>query len=84
MAKVGEVTQGGGQLICTYFDENLLALLPAEQTEGLYGCLDYYQNVTDQFSKTLLARYRMAGGDEREWIRRTLDEHVRARMPDAG
>src|SRR4051794_13347537 len=33
--------------------------------------------------KELLGRYRMAGGDEREWIRRTLDEHVRARMPDA-
>ena len=50
-------TKRGGQLICTYFDENLLGLLPAEQTEGLYGCLDYYQNVTDPFSKTLLDRY---------------------------
>ena len=27
-------TKRGGQLICTYFDENLLALLPAEQTGG--------------------------------------------------
>jgi branched-chain amino acid transport system substrate-binding protein len=50
-------TKRGGQLVCTYFDENLLALLPPEQTEGLYGCLDYYQNVTDPFSKTLLDRY---------------------------
>ena len=50
-------TKRGGQLVCTYFDENLLALLPPEQTEGLYGCLDYYQSVSDPFSKTLLDRY---------------------------
>src|SRR6266581_2380762 len=50
-------TKRGGQIICTYFDENLLGLLPAEQTEGLYSCLDYYQNVADPFSKTLLDRY---------------------------
>ena len=25
----------GGQLICTYFDENLLGLLPKEHVEGL-------------------------------------------------
>ena len=47
----------GGQLICTYFDENLLSLLPAAHVEGLYGCLDYYQNVGDSFSKKLLDRY---------------------------
>jgi branched-chain amino acid transport system substrate-binding protein len=47
----------GGRLICTYFDENLLSLLPAAHVEGLYGCLDYYQNVGDPFSKTLLDRY---------------------------
>jgi urea transport system substrate-binding protein len=47
----------GGQLICTYFDENLLRLLPAAHVEGLYGCLDYYQNVSDSFSKTLLDHY---------------------------
>ena len=47
----------GGQLICTYFDENLLSLLPAAHVEGLYGCLDYYQNVSDPFSKTLLDHY---------------------------
>ena len=47
----------GGQLICTYFDENLLGLMPPEHVEGLYGCLDYYQNIGDAFSKKLLARY---------------------------
>jgi branched-chain amino acid transport system substrate-binding protein len=47
----------GGQLICTYFDENLLSLMPPEHVEGLYGCLDYYQNIGDAFSKKLLARY---------------------------
>jgi len=34
--------------------------------------------------KELLGRYRMASGAERDWIGRTLDEHVRARMPGAG
>jgi ABC-type branched-subunit amino acid transport system substrate-binding protein len=47
----------GGQLICTYFDENLLGLLPKEHVEGLCGCLDYYQNVDDPFSKQLLGEY---------------------------
>ena len=47
----------GGQLICTYFDENFLNLVPAEQVEGLYSCLDYYQEVSDPFSRELLARY---------------------------
>jgi urea transport system substrate-binding protein len=50
-------TSHGGQLICTYFDENLLAMLPGAQVEGLYGCLDYYQTVTDPFSEKLLAQY---------------------------
>jgi branched-chain amino acid transport system substrate-binding protein len=49
--------QRGGQLICTYFDENFLNLVPAAQVEGLYSCLDFYQNVTDRFTKELLARY---------------------------
>ena|SRR5438309_1559337 len=31
--------------------------------------------------RELLGRYRMASSSEREWVRRTLDEHVRARMP---
>jgi ABC-type branched-subunit amino acid transport system substrate-binding protein len=50
-------TKRGGKIVCTYFDENLINLLPAEQVEGLYGCLDYYQTVSDPFSKALLARY---------------------------
>jgi urea transport system substrate-binding protein len=49
--------KAGGKLICTYFDENLLSLLPAAHIEGLYGCLDYYQDVNDPFSKTLLDHY---------------------------
>jgi branched-chain amino acid transport system substrate-binding protein len=47
----------GGQLICTYFDENFLNMVPAAHVEGLYGCLDYYQAVDDAFSKELLGRY---------------------------
>jgi ABC-type branched-subunit amino acid transport system substrate-binding protein len=47
----------GGKLVCTYFDENFLNLVPTEQVEGLYGCLDYYRDVTDKFSNALLARY---------------------------
>jgi len=50
-------TKRGGRIICTYFDENFLNMVPAEQVEGLYGCLDYYQSVDDPFSKQLLARY---------------------------
>jgi branched-chain amino acid transport system substrate-binding protein len=50
-------TARGGHLACTYFDENVLGLLPAAQTDGLYGCLDYYQTVDDPFSKKLLAQY---------------------------
>jgi ABC-type branched-subunit amino acid transport system substrate-binding protein len=54
----------GGALVCSYFEENFLAMLPAAHTEGLYSCLDYYQNVRDSFSETLLARYnaRFPGG----------------------
>ena len=37
-------TKRGGKLVCTYFEENLLKMLPPAQVEGLYGCLDYYQN----------------------------------------
>ena len=47
----------GGRIICTYFDESALSLVPAEQVEGLYSCLDYYQDVGDPFSRELLARY---------------------------
>jgi branched-chain amino acid transport system substrate-binding protein len=47
----------GGTVVCTYFDENFLNLVPAEHVEGLYGCLDYYRSVQDPFSIDLLNRY---------------------------
>ena len=47
----------GGTIVCTYFDENFLNLVPAAHVEGLYSCLDYYQNVSDPFSKNLINRY---------------------------
>jgi ABC-type branched-subunit amino acid transport system substrate-binding protein len=50
-------TKRGGLVITTYFDENLVAALPSEHIEGLYGCIDYYQSVSDRFSQELLGRY---------------------------
>ena len=50
-------TKRGGQIVCTYFDENLLSQVPAAHAEGLYSCLDYYQSVNDPFSQKLLGRY---------------------------
>jgi ABC-type branched-subunit amino acid transport system substrate-binding protein len=50
-------TSRGGQLVCTYFDENFLNMVPAAHVEGLYGCLDYYQAVGDPFSRKLLEQY---------------------------
>ncbi len=47
----------GGKIVCTYFDENFLNLVPAEQVEGLYSCLDWYQDLTDAPSRELLKRY---------------------------
>jgi len=47
----------GGHLVCTYFDENFLNMVPAPHVEGLYSCLDYYQGVGDPFSQALLGRY---------------------------
>jgi ABC-type branched-subunit amino acid transport system substrate-binding protein len=47
----------GGKLVCTYFDENFLNMVPAEHVEGLYSCLDYYQAVPDPFSRRLLEQY---------------------------
>jgi len=47
----------GGKIICTYFDENFLNLVPAEQVEGLYSCLDWYQELGDEPSRDLLRRY---------------------------
>jgi ABC-type branched-subunit amino acid transport system substrate-binding protein len=50
-------TKRGGQIVCTYFDENFLSVLPAGHVEGIYSCLDYYQTIGDPFSKELLGRY---------------------------
>jgi urea transport system substrate-binding protein len=50
-------TKRGGKLVCTYFEENMLALFPPEQVDGMYSCLDYYQTVSDPFSTDLLKRY---------------------------
>src|SRR5690242_12327321 len=57
-------SERGGHLVCTYFDENCLGLIPAEQVEGLYSCLDYYRDAQDPFSRELLDRYdkRYPGG----------------------
>lgn len=50
-------TDKGGHIICTYFDENFLNLVPAEHVEGLYSSLDFYENVSDPFTRELLDRY---------------------------
>jgi ABC-type branched-subunit amino acid transport system substrate-binding protein len=50
-------TKRGGHLVCTYFDENVLDMVPTEWVEGLYSCLDFYQDVTDPFSQQLVAQY---------------------------
>ncbi|MFC5473942.1 substrate-binding protein [Paraherbaspirillum soli] len=52
-------TKRGGHMVCTYFDENFLNLVPGAHVEGLYSCLDYYQNVSDPFSKDLINQYDM-------------------------
>jgi branched-chain amino acid transport system substrate-binding protein len=49
--------QRGGRLVCMYFDENFLNMVPAPLVDGLYSCLDYYQTVSDPFSKSLLQQY---------------------------
>ena len=50
-------TKRGGKVVCTYFEENFLGMLPPAHVEGIYSCLDYYQTVGDPFSRQLLARY---------------------------
>jgi ABC-type branched-subunit amino acid transport system substrate-binding protein len=50
-------TRRGGSLVCTYFDENFLNLVPAAHVEGLYSCLDYYQSISDPFSQELTNEY---------------------------
>lgn len=32
--------------------------------------------------KMLLGRYRMASGDERRWVRETIDAHLREHIPE--
>jgi len=57
-------TKRGGKIVCTYFDENFLNMVPAEHVEGLYSCLDYYHGVSDPFSGKLLEQYdRLYPGD---------------------
>ena len=50
-------TRRGGKVVCTYFEENFLGMLPAAHVDGIYSCLDYYQSVGDPFSRQLLDRY---------------------------
>ncbi len=50
-------TRRGGQLVCTYMDENFLNILPAAHVDGLYSCLDCYWAVGDAFSQKLVAQY---------------------------
>jgi urea transport system substrate-binding protein len=50
-------TKRGGHIVCTYMDENFVNYVPTEHVEGLYSCLDYYQNAGDPFGKHLLDRY---------------------------
>jgi ABC-type branched-subunit amino acid transport system substrate-binding protein len=50
--------KNGGILTCVYFDENLLNYLPAEEMDGLYSCLDYFQSYKDPFSEALQERYK--------------------------
>jgi urea transport system substrate-binding protein len=57
-------TKRGGRIVCTYFDENFFNLVPAAHVEGLFSCLDYYQNISDPFSKELIGQYdRLYPGD---------------------
>jgi branched-chain amino acid transport system substrate-binding protein len=49
--------KNGGAVACVYYDENALNFNPAHEMDGLYSCLDYFQNVDDPFSKQLLDRY---------------------------
>jgi urea transport system substrate-binding protein len=50
-------TKRGGQVVCSYFEENFVSMLPHAHTEGVYSCLDYYQGIGDPFSRKLLDRY---------------------------
>ena len=49
--------KNGGVLTCVYFDENSLNYVPAQDIDGAYSCLDYFQSVNDPFSNKLMAEY---------------------------
>lgn len=49
--------KNGGVVSCVYYDENLLNYHPANEMDGLYSCLDYFQAVDDPFSKKLQEDY---------------------------
>ena len=63
-------TSRGGQLVCTYFDENFLNMVPAAHVEGLYGCLDYYQAVERSVQPEAARAVRRALSRRREVHRR--------------
>jgi ABC-type branched-subunit amino acid transport system substrate-binding protein len=49
--------KNGGVLTCVYFDENLLNYVPAQDIDGAYSCLDYFQSVNEPFSNKLMEEY---------------------------
>ena len=61
---------GAGSIVCTYFDENFLNLVPAEQVEGLYSCLDYYQDVERSVQRGAARPVRRALPGQRQVHRR--------------
>ena len=60
----------GGHLVCTYFDENFLNMVPAAHVEGLYSCLDYYQAVERSVQPEAARAVRRALPRRREVHRR--------------
>ena len=76
----GGFTQRGGHLVCTYFDENFLNLVPAEQVEGLYGCLDYYRDVDRPVQRRAAAGVRRSLPGQRAVHRR---QRVHGHVPRA-
>jgi ABC-type branched-subunit amino acid transport system substrate-binding protein len=50
-------TKRGGQIVCTYMDENVVNYVPAAHVEGLYSCLDCYHSVSDPFTTKLINQY---------------------------
>lgn len=54
-------TKRGGRLSCVFYDENLVAMNPAHEWEGLASSLDYFRAIAEggehQFSAKLHAEY---------------------------